>query len=108
MTRRRCRSRLYKPNPPSLLTDSARLPLPSNSRLTASDDHPINIKGGSRVSLHGNNPEPPMSALGQKQTSGNVGMVSSLIPKGNIAECLMPPLRQLHSPSSIVMMSAFG
>src|SRR6516164_8893736 len=99
MTRRRCRSRLYKPNPPSLLTDSARLPPPSNSRLTASDDHPINIKGGARVSLHGNNPEPQMSALGQKQTSGNVGMMSALPPKADIAECLLRPGRCLRGLS---------
>jgi hypothetical protein len=41
-------------------------------------------KWGSGVSLHGSNPEPPMSALGQKQTSAHVGVMSALPPKADI------------------------
>jgi hypothetical protein len=40
----------------------------------------------SGVSLQGSNPEPPMSALGQKQTlHSEIGM-SALPPKADIAE----------------------
>jgi hypothetical protein len=43
-------------------------------------------KWGSGVSLHGSNPDPPMSALGQKQTLGKVRLMSALPPKADIAE----------------------
>jgi hypothetical protein len=36
--------------------------------------------------LHGGNPEPPMSALGQKQTFTYVRPMSALSPKADIAE----------------------
>ena len=39
---------------------------------------------GSGVSLHGSNPEPPMSALGQKQTSQPFRVMSALPPKADI------------------------
>jgi hypothetical protein len=41
-------------------------------------------KWGSGVSLHGSNPEPLMSALGQKQTLGKVRPMSALPPKADI------------------------
>jgi len=40
--------------------------------------------GLSGVSLHGSNPEPPMSALGQKQTSRHLQPMSALPPKADI------------------------
>ena len=43
-------------------------------------------KRGSGVSLHGSNPEPLMSALGQKQTLQSVKPMSALPPKADIAE----------------------
>jgi hypothetical protein len=39
---------------------------------------------GSRVSLHGSNPEPLMSALGQKRTLRRVSVMSALPPKADI------------------------
>jgi hypothetical protein len=44
-------------------------------------------KWGSGVSLRGSNSEPPMSALGQKQTLAHVRVMSALPPKADIAEC---------------------
>jgi len=45
-------------------------------------------KWGSGISLHGINPEPLMSALGQKQTfSASLAGMSALPPKADIAEC---------------------
>jgi hypothetical protein len=41
---------------------------------------------GSRISLHGSNPEPPMSALGQKRTLKRFHSMSALPPKADIAE----------------------
>src|SRR5262249_4207482 len=41
-------------------------------------------KWGSGVSLHGSSPEPLMSALGQKQTSGHLRSMSALPPKADI------------------------
>ena len=41
---------------------------------------------GSGVSLHASNPEPPMSALGQKQTLQSVRPMSALPPKADINE----------------------
>src|SRR5690349_24915738 len=41
-------------------------------------------KWGSGVSLHGSNPKPPLSALGQKQTSDDVHIMSALPPKADI------------------------
>ena len=41
-------------------------------------------KWGSGVGLHGSNPEPLMSALGQKQTFGCVRLMSALPPKADI------------------------
>jgi hypothetical protein len=41
-------------------------------------------KWGSGVSLQGSDPEPPMSALGQKQTLGKVTLMSALPPKADI------------------------
>jgi hypothetical protein len=40
----------------------------------------------SGVSLHGSNPEPPMSALGQKQTLHQFSVMSALPPKADIAD----------------------
>jgi hypothetical protein len=37
-----------------------------------------------RFKLHGNNFEPPMCALGQKQTSADAGVMSALPPKADI------------------------
>ena len=42
------------------------------------------MEWGSEVKLHGNNLEPPMSALGQKQTSAHVHPMSALPPKADI------------------------
>jgi hypothetical protein len=42
------------------------------------------VKWGSGVSLHGSNPELLMSALGQKQTSHQVRVMSALPPKADI------------------------
>jgi hypothetical protein len=39
---------------------------------------------GSGISLHGSNPEPPMSALGQKRTWQQVRLMSALPPKADI------------------------
>jgi len=39
---------------------------------------------GPTVILRGNNPQDRMSALGQKQTSGQVGVMSALPPKADI------------------------
>jgi len=39
---------------------------------------------GFRVSLHGSNPEPLMSALGQKRTSEHDWIMSALPPKADI------------------------
>ena len=39
---------------------------------------------GSEVSLQGSNPEPSMSALGQKRTLGKVRLMSALPPKADI------------------------
>jgi len=36
--------------------------------------------------LHGSNPEPLKSAVGQKRTSGHVRVMSALPPKADIAE----------------------
>ena len=36
------------------------------------------------VNLHGSNPDPPMSALGQKQTSRHLQPMSALPPKADI------------------------
>jgi hypothetical protein len=44
---------------------------------------------GLRVSLHGSNPEPLMSALGQKQTFAVQKAVSALPPKADIASTFM-------------------
>ena len=41
-------------------------------------------KWGSGVSLHGSKPEPLMSALGQKQTSAHVRVMSALPPKADM------------------------
>jgi hypothetical protein len=41
-------------------------------------------KWGSGVSLHGGNPEPPMSALGQKRTLERLWTMSALPPKADI------------------------
>jgi hypothetical protein len=41
---------------------------------------------GSVVSLHGSNPKPLMSALGQKQTSEYRPLMFALPPKADIAE----------------------
>ena len=41
-------------------------------------------KRGSGVRLHGSNPEPLMSALGQKRTSGHDQIMSALPPKADI------------------------
>ena len=42
---------------------------------------------GMGVSLQGTNPEPLMSALGQKQTLSDISAMSALPPKADIAEC---------------------
>jgi hypothetical protein len=42
------------------------------------------VEWGSGVSLHGSNPEPLMSALGQKQTSRHLQPMSALPPKADI------------------------
>jgi hypothetical protein len=41
---------------------------------------------GSEASVQGSNPEPLMSALGQKQTLALVHLMSALPPKADIAE----------------------
>src|SRR5262249_20832829 len=44
-------------------------------------------KRGLTINLRCKNPEPPMSALGQKQTSQYFQPMSALPPKADIAEC---------------------
>ena len=44
------------------------------------------MEWGSVISLHVSNPEPPMSALGQKQTLRQSNGMSGLPPKADIAE----------------------
>jgi hypothetical protein len=39
------------------------------------------VKWGSEIRLHGSNPEPLMSALGQKQTFERLRLMSALPPK---------------------------
>ena len=39
---------------------------------------------GHEAKLHGSNPEPPMSALGQKRTLADVRVMSALPPKADI------------------------
>jgi hypothetical protein len=41
---------------------------------------------GSGISSHHSNPEPPMSALGQKRTSERVRLMSALPPKADMAQ----------------------
>ena len=41
-------------------------------------------RNGARGQVHGSNPEPPMSALGQKQTFGKARLMSALPPKADI------------------------
>ena len=48
-------------------------------------------KWGSGTNLHGGNPEPPMSALGQKQTSAHVRVMSALPPKADIESACRDP-----------------
>jgi hypothetical protein len=43
-------------------------------------------KWGLMVKLHSSNPEPLMSALGQKQTFKRVRLMSAIPPKADIAE----------------------
>ena len=42
---------------------------------------------GLGVSLHGSNPDPLMSALGQKRTFPNVQPMSALPPKADVRPC---------------------
>ena len=42
-------------------------------------------KWGSGVGSRGSNPEPPMSALGQKRTFSRIQLMSALPPKADIA-----------------------
>src|SRR6516162_3162073 len=42
---------------------------------------------GLGIKLHGSNPEPLMSALGQRQTSEHDWIMSALPPKADIADC---------------------
>jgi hypothetical protein len=52
-------------------------------------------KWGSGISLHGGNPEPLMSALGQKQTSARRSLMSALPPKRTLpGDCWMSALCQ--------------
>jgi hypothetical protein len=44
---------------------------------------------GFTVSLHGSNPEPPMSVLGQKQKSEDVQSMSALPPKADMGEACL-------------------
>jgi hypothetical protein len=56
-------------------------------------DYNRNLRSAKRVSgvgLHGSNPEPLMSALGQKRTSTRLQPMSAIPPKADI------PGRQLH------------
>jgi len=46
---------------------------------------------GFGVSLHGSNPKPLMSALGQKRTSTHVRVMSALPPKADIHKFHMAP-----------------
>jgi hypothetical protein len=62
--------------------------LPQGSGITpAMTDYSRDLrlaKWGSGASLHGSNPEPLMSALGQKQTSKHAQSMSALPPKADI------------------------
>jgi hypothetical protein len=53
----------------------------TSSTVASSDDDLRSAKWGSTVSLHGSNPDPRMSALGQKRTFSNVAPMSALPPK---------------------------
>jgi len=72
-TTQRCRGRKMK-GPPTALR--ALMVLHSETGLC--------VKWVSGVSLHGSNPEPRMSALGQKKTLGKVRLMSALPPKAGI------------------------
>jgi hypothetical protein len=52
-------------------------------RFDYSRDLPV-AKWGSAISLHGSNPDPLMSALGQKRTFGPFIAMSALPPKADI------------------------
>jgi hypothetical protein len=60
---------------------------------------------GFRVSLHSSNPEPLMSALGQKQTIGPFIAMSALPPKADIRNglifCVVAPAAWRCSPRSV-------
>jgi hypothetical protein len=58
-----------------------------HASLTAIDDYIRDLrlaKWGSGVSLHGSNPGPLMSALGQKRTFEQVRAMSALPPKADM------------------------
>src|SRR5215469_9163227 len=61
-------------------------------------------KWGSGIKLHSSNSEPPMSALGQKQTSRHLQPMSALPPKADIAKAIghvrfVPISEQVQSPT---------
>ena len=58
-------------------------------------------KWGSGVSLQGSNPEPLLSALGQKRTFPNVRPMSALHPKADILDVITPnyPTSESDAPS---------
>jgi hypothetical protein len=51
---------------------------------------------GLRVQLHGNNPEPLMSALGQKRTFERLDTMSALPPKADITITMPHPVHAAH------------
>ena len=54
-----------------------------------------------RVSLRRSNPEPLMSALGQKQTLWKVRLMSALLPKADIAQALIDRSLFTHFDTAI-------
>ena len=60
------------------------LPLSGLSSLKFQNQTQKNSTKEFRLGLHGSNPEPLMSALGQKQTLGKVRLMSALPPKADI------------------------
>ena len=64
-------------------------------------------KWGSGVSLHGSNPEPFMSALGQKRTFRSVRRMSAIPPKADIRRLIGSPRRREPSDVGVRFQSGY-
>ena len=63
------------------------------------------MKWGSGVRLHGSNPEPLMSALGQEQTLRGVRPMSALPPKADVSRRVCEGVAQRRGPNSVTVPS---